>query len=472
MIITRRKFLRRSMNSVAAAVAASQVSPSYLFAQSPVSGPIKNVVHVFLYGGWDARYIFPFTDGPLKTIFDNHRPNLRPTTIGLSGLQQPGRESPIGFNYSWADLLNMVQAKNCGLTLVTEYGVTGEQNLSHAIAQKQFFTGTNDDPKSYLKGWLARLVDTYQLPFLTVWGIGESEPVLFNSEINRPVVVSSLSSLNYSERNFGGFSCPQDMCSGHSNKYSTDDEDSAYAREVAKRLLQETKEELRLDQALTKTIAGIHPVIGLANGMRELIDYSDGAAMSLFAPTSGRVSTGIRNMFSDIARAIGYLNGIEVDGSNNTPQEVRDSTKVFCTAMGGWDSHENQDSSSGVPERLRWLGGGLRGMIHYLEQWGLMNETVIVVHSEFGRTNHENGSRGTDHGRASYALVLSGALGREVVGPEADLIEAAGNHNTPQVAFTGVMRQILRKAGFSSDGLERVFDDRLPNEIDILNFSV
>jgi uncharacterized protein (DUF1501 family) len=39
-----------------------------------------------------------------------------------------------------------------------------------------------------------------------------------------------------------------------------------------------------------------------------------------------------------------------------------------------------------------------------------MEDVVIVTMSEFGRTAHENGNRGTDHGHANCMLVLGGPV--------------------------------------------------------------
>jgi uncharacterized protein (DUF1501 family) len=40
----------------------------------------------------------------------------------------------------------------------------------------------------------------------------------------------------------------------------------------------------------------------------------------------------------------------------------------------------------------------------------LAEDTVVVTMSEFGRTAHENGNRGTDHGHANVMFVLGGPV--------------------------------------------------------------
>jgi uncharacterized protein (DUF1501 family) len=39
-----------------------------------------------------------------------------------------------------------------------------------------------------------------------------------------------------------------------------------------------------------------------------------------------------------------------------------------------------------------------------------MQDVVVVTLTEFGRTVHENGNRGTDHGNASVSLVMGGGV--------------------------------------------------------------
>jgi uncharacterized protein (DUF1501 family) len=39
-----------------------------------------------------------------------------------------------------------------------------------------------------------------------------------------------------------------------------------------------------------------------------------------------------------------------------------------------------------------------------------MADVVLVTMSEFGRTAHENGNRGTDHGHANCMFVMGGAV--------------------------------------------------------------
>ncbi|MFQ6005804.1 MAG: DUF1501 domain-containing protein [Woeseia sp.] len=83
--------------------------------------------------------------------------------------------------------------------------------------------------------------------------------------------------------------------------------------------------------------------------------------------------------------------------------------QIAVVESGGWDTHANQGSASGaLANRLAGLDKGLDAL---REQMGASwPDTVIAVVTEFGRTVKVNGTRGTDHGTATAALVLGGAV--------------------------------------------------------------
>jgi uncharacterized protein (DUF1501 family) len=80
---------------------------------------------------------------------------------------------------------------------------------------------------------------------------------------------------------------------------------------------------------------------------------------------------------------------------------------VFDTL--GWDTHANEGGARGVlATRLAALDGALRLL---KEQMGpVWRETAVVLVTEFGRTAAVNGTRGTDHGTATAAFLLGGAV--------------------------------------------------------------
>lgn len=72
----------------------------------------------------------------------------------------------------------------------------------------------------------------------------------------------------------------------------------------------------------------------------------------------------------------------------------------------GWDTHANQRGA--LTRNLRNLDALLAALKGGLgAEW---NKTLVVVATEFGRTAAPNGTGGTDHGTASAAMLLGGAV--------------------------------------------------------------
>ena len=80
--------------------------------------------------------------------------------------------------------------------------------------------------------------------------------------------------------------------------------------------------------------------------------------------------------------------------------------------IGGWDHHVNelgQRASEGqLANLLREYGQALNAF--WQDLGDRMGEVVLVTMSEFGRTAHENGNRGTDHGHANCMFVMGGPV--------------------------------------------------------------
>jgi uncharacterized protein (DUF1501 family) len=83
--------------------------------------------------------------------------------------------------------------------------------------------------------------------------------------------------------------------------------------------------------------------------------------------------------------------------------------EVAFLDSGGWDNHVNEGGVQGqLANLLRDLGQGIAAF--HLDMGDRMDDVVFVSMSEFGRTAHENGNRGTDHGHANCMFVMGGAV--------------------------------------------------------------
>jgi uncharacterized protein (DUF1501 family) len=120
--------------------------------------------------------------------------------------------------------------------------------------------------------------------------------------------------------------------------------------------------------------------------------------------------------------------------------------QVAAVSIDGFDTHANQGSSQGqLATRLAYLDASLDGLAQGLgPAW---KDTVVVVATEFGRTAHVNGTGGTDHGTASTALLLGGALKKGgIVGDWPTLAQAKlfENRDTaPTLDMRGLFKGLL-----------------------------
>jgi uncharacterized protein (DUF1501 family) len=86
-----------------------------------------------------------------------------------------------------------------------------------------------------------------------------------------------------------------------------------------------------------------------------------------------------------------------------------DGPQVVVFDTTGWDTHANEGSAEGqLASRLAALDSGLRTLKDELgPTWA---DTAVLLATEFGRTAATNGTRGTDHGTATAAFLLGGAV--------------------------------------------------------------
>jgi uncharacterized protein (DUF1501 family) len=135
--------------------------------------------------------------------------------------------------------------------------------------------------------------------------------------------------------------------------------------------------------------------------------------------------------------------------------------RIAFAALGGWDTHVRQGNHQGqLADRLRPLGEGLAAFAQGLgHNWA---DTVVVVLSEFGRTVHENGDGGTDHGHGNVIWVMGGPVrGGRVYGEWPGLAPAAlyeGRDLAVTTDYRNVLAAVIaRHMRLSDSALAEVF---------------
>ena len=83
--------------------------------------------------------------------------------------------------------------------------------------------------------------------------------------------------------------------------------------------------------------------------------------------------------------------------------------EIAFAESNGWDTHARQQAPyGGFTRNTTDLGSSIAAFWQDVENF--QDEVMVMTMTEFGRTIHQNGSLGTDHGRASCMFVLGNAI--------------------------------------------------------------
>lgn len=85
-------------------------------------------------------------------------------------------------------------------------------------------------------------------------------------------------------------------------------------------------------------------------------------------------------------------------------------TRIYYVSLSGFDTHANQKNQQ---ERLlKQYAEGMKAFVSDLKKNDLLDDTLIMTFSEFGRRVKQNASRGTDHGTANNLFLIGGDIKR------------------------------------------------------------
>jgi len=138
-----------------------------------------------------------------------------------------------------------------------------------------------------------------------------------------------------------------------------------------------------------------------------------------------------------------------------------DGPRVGALALDGWDTHSNEGIAQG---RLSQLLGALDDALAAAEtnMGAAWRDTVVVLATEFGRTARINGTDGTDHGTATVALLVGGALKGGRVIADWPGLKSADLYENRDLKPTTDLRAVLK--GLLKDHL-RAYDRALAENV-------
>lgn len=198
---------------------------------------------------------------------------------------------------------------------------------------------------------------------------------------------------------------------------------------------------------------------GVARAAAESFESLYEQTSEQFLRNTGRESfEAIRLLSKKELRAYQPVDGVEYPRSplGNAIKQIAQLIKAevgleiaFAETM-GWDTHVQQGTGNGTfAQRARDLSGSIAAFWKDIESH--QDRVVLMTMTEFGRTVHENGSGGTDHGRASCLFVLGNHVdGGKVHGriPELDPDALQDGRDLPvttdfRSVFSGVVSKHL-----------------------------
>jgi uncharacterized protein (DUF1501 family) len=142
------------------------------------------------------------------------------------------------------------------------------------------------------------------------------------------------------------------------------------------------------------------------------------------------------------------------DTARRLAQAMRADPRLQIAALelGGWDTHARQGAAQGqLANRLAPLGQGLALLARGLGP--VWNDTVVLVLSEFGRTAHENGNGGTDHGYGNAVWLLGGRVAGGSVHGRWTGLEQAARHEGRELDISTDLRAVVAGVAAAHLGL-------------------
>jgi hypothetical protein len=123
----------------------------------------------------------------------------------------------------------------------------------------------------------------------------------------------------------------------------------------------------------------------------------------------------------------------------------------------GWDAHDRLVENH--TPRARWTDQGVAGLIADLKQRGLLDSTLVIWASEFGRTPMKQGSSGRQHNAAGFTIWMAGGGVRR--GMHIGATDALGLMAIDRpIQFRDLHATILTAMGIDYDDLFHVVNGR------------
>ncbi|MCU0797090.1 MAG: DUF1501 domain-containing protein [Akkermansiaceae bacterium] len=127
---------------------------------------------------------------------------------------------------------------------------------------------------------------------------------------------------------------------------------------------------------------------------------------------------------------------------------IEAGTRFVSITAGGWDHHDN--IKGGIERDLPSVDQAIAALITDLEQRGMLDETLVMVTTEFGRTPKINPTSGRDHWPRVFSVMLAGGgIKQGLVHGSSDAL--GGEVDTDGVTVEDLATTVYHQIGITAD---------------------
>lgn len=127
---------------------------------------------------------------------------------------------------------------------------------------------------------------------------------------------------------------------------------------------------------------------------------------------------------------------------------VEAGTRFVSLTAGGWDHHDN--IKNGIQRQLPTVDQAIAALISDLDERGLLDSTLVMITSEFGRTPKINATGGRDHWPRVFSVGLAGGgVHRGLVHGSSDSL--GGEPEEDMVGIDDLAKTVYNQLGITAD---------------------
>jgi uncharacterized protein (DUF1501 family) len=355
MKVTRRQFIEGGI----AAFTVTFAAPEFFVDVARAQGAhVRNLVVLYLGGGNDSlSMLVPYND-PFYRV---RRPTLAVPAGQVLQIGTDASRAALGLHPRLTGLKQIFDQGRLAFIQRTGYE---NQSRSHFLGTDIWSTADPNNPQAL--GWVGRYLDSLPSPVdpLVGWNTTGTLPHVLQARTAVPAIANA---------------------AGYAFLSPNGGVEAAAERETAVRIASHVP----VDRP---ELAFVYESSRAAMATLDRV-----ASVATYRPSTAYPNTGFGQALQSVAGAMVRSIG----------------TRVFYVTTGGFDTHsgQNVNAAGGAYFNLMaTLNDGLLAFYNDLRAQGLLDDTLVLSFSEFGRRISENGSQGTDHGSASVMMAIGGRV--------------------------------------------------------------